>query len=188
MKGPVSTNLKASFLANTKGLTQVQIDWLTRRNGVPPLALAYDGDGYGWPIGAAKVERVGRRFQFRPEDGVGAFVVIARDDLGGPADLVAYEPKAGWTAPWLGAVPLLGLQDLLAQRDDGPLRVHRDMLTWLQDDRAGVVILAPGEARRILEGLTLQADDLAHGEDLRRLLTPPRPRIMVPALSNLEAA
>ncbi len=188
MRGPVSTNLKASFLANTTALKQAHLDWLTRRHGVPSLALAYDGDGYGWPIGAAKVERVGRRFQFRAEDGVGAFVAIARDDMGDPADLIAYEPKAGWTAPWLGAVPLLGLHDLLAQRDDGPLRVHRGMLEWLKDNRTGVVVLAPGEARRVLEGMTLQADDLDHGEELRRLLTPPRPRIVVSAPSLSEAA
>ncbi len=188
MKGPTSTNLKASFLANTTALKQVHLDWLTKRHSIPSLALAYDADGYGWPIAAAKVERVGRRFQFRAEDGVGAFVVIARDDMGDSADLVAFEPKAGWTAPWLGHVPMLGLHDLLAQRDDGPLRVHRGMLEWLQDDRAGVVILAPGEARRILEGQTLQADDLDHGEELRRLLTPPRPRIVVPASSDQKAA
>lgn len=180
MKDPTSTNLKAAFCANTTALTSAQIQWLSVRHGVPSLALAYDGDGFGWPIGAAKVEKVGRQFQFRPEDGVGAFVAIARDDLGAAADLIAYEPKAGWTAPWLGTVAMLGLQDVLSQRDDGPLRVHRGMLDWLQNDRVGVVILVPSEARRVLEGLTLQAADLDHGGELRRLLTPPRPRIVVP--------
>ncbi len=184
----VSTNIKASFLANTTTLKQTHLDWLTKRHSVPPLALAYDGDGFGWPIGVSKVEKVGRRFQFRPEDGAGAFVVIARDDAGDVADLVAWEPKAGWTVPWLGEVPMLGMQDVLAQRDDDPLHVHRGMLEWLQDDRTGVVILVPGEARRILEGTTLRADDVGHGEDLRRLLSPPRPRIVVSASSNRQAA
>lgn len=184
-----TSNLKAVFCRNTTALTDAQVAWLTKRQGVPPLALAYDADGYGWPIGAAKIEQVGRRFEFRPEDGVGAFVVIARDEAGDAADLVAWEPKGDWTAPWLGDVPLLGMQDLLAQRDDGPLRVHHGVLKWLQDSRNGVVVLAPAHARRILDGLTLEADDIEHGVALRRSLTAPPPRVVVrAAVTSSEVA
>ena len=177
-------NLAEAFFANTGPLRQAHIDWLVIRHGVPGMALACDGDGDGWLLATAKVERVGQRFHFRPEDGTGAFAIVARDDVGWGVDIVAWEPRAGWVAPWLGEVPALGLQDLLAQRNGGPLRVHRGVLEWLRDGRNGLVILAPADCRRLLGNLTVQADDVEHGTDLRRILTAPTPRIVVSASSN----
>ncbi len=188
MEGAPDT-IGEAFFANVRPLDQRQIDWLTQRHGVPVMALAGDGDGTGWCLATARVERVGRRFDFRPEDGVGAFVTVARDEDGWGVDLVAWDPKGEWITPWVGGeVAVLGQHELLAPRLGEPLAVHRDALSWLRAGRSGVVILPPASARRLLENLPLQADDVQHGEELRRLLTPPRPRIMVPALSNLEAA
>ena len=189
MMGAVPDTIGAAFFANVRPLDQRQIDWLVRRHGVPVMALAEDGDGIGWGLATAKVEKVGRRFDFRPEDGVGAFVTVARDEDGWGVDLVAWDPKAEWILPWIGGeVAMLGQHELLMPRMDEPLAVHRDALSWLCAGRSGVVILAPAPARRLLENMPLQADDIAHGEELRRLLTPPRPRIMVKARSNEQVA
>ncbi len=178
---PDPDDIALEFFARTRRLSRVQLDWLMTRHGVPPLALAGDGDGNGWMIATARVERVGRRFAFRPEDGSEALIVVARDELGADLDLVAWSPRGGWTAPWIGDAGLLGLQDLLSQRFVDPLRVCADFLSWLKGGRNGVLILDPREARRHLAGLTLMADDLEHGAKLKRLLEGPAPRIVVPA-------
>ncbi len=184
---PHPDDIAAAFFIRTRGLDQRQIDWLIRRHGVPVLALAEDGDSDGWAIGSAKVEKVGRRFEFRPEDGDEALIVVARDELGHDLDLVAWSPRGGWTAPWIGNAGLLGLQDLLSVRFVDPLAVRRDFLSWLRADRTGIVILDQRVARRELAGLMLQAEDLEHGLALRRLLEGPPPRIVVPT-SPVERA
>ena len=175
------------FFARTGSPTQAQIDWL-KRHGAAGMTLIRDGDGDGFPLGVARVERVGRHFGFRDEDGAGAFVFVARDEDGEPADLVAWEPRTNWVAPLNGWVALLGQHEVLAPRMGGPLAVHRDALGWLRGDRAGVVILNKARARLLLEGQTLEAEDVEHGHELRRILAAPEPRIVVPTAAIRRAA
>ncbi len=120
-------SLLDEFLARTGSPTQSQLDWL-KRQGVPTMTPVCDGEGDGSPLGVARVEQVGKRFAFQEEDGASACAFIARDEDGEPADIVAWAPRAGWTASWRGHVAVLGQHEILMPRMGEPLPVHRDVL------------------------------------------------------------
>jgi len=66
---------------------------------------------------------------------------------------------------------------------NGPLRIFRHPLQWLQAECDGIVILKPEIAWRELEGVLVAAEDEVHAEEIERLLTPPKSptKIIFPA-------
>lgn len=181
----------ADFFQNTTSPAQDVIDFLVVRNCVPISALSFDSDGRPSVFGTASVSLDGKLFDFATpgiEDSAKALVFVARDRCGDPRDLVAWAPRGHRVASHYGRAALLGEHELDAPRLAGPLRVHRDVLSWLQAGRTGVVIIDRRRAWRALEGVTVAAEDLEHGLELRKALTAPAPRIVVPAPVERAAA
>ena len=185
--GSEPADLAVAFFASTVNPKQTQLAMLVDRLGVPATALANDNDGEGFAIGVAKIEKTGRRFEF-VEDGSNAVVIVARDEAGEPADLVAWLPNEGWFGAWFDALPLLGMHDLFAPRLGEPLPVFLDILDWFRAGRAGVVILDRKHAWRALEGVTVAAANIDDGIALRSILETPKPKIVVRASADTRIA
>jgi hypothetical protein len=120
-----------------------------------------------------------------------AFIFLARDELGDPCDLVAWEPASARVAGWSGRASLLGLEDLWAPRIayDGALAIYETPLEWLKANRQGVVIVAPERAAPALrEAEHLCAPSARYGLYLRSFLAVRPPRIVVPKASLRTAA
>ena len=150
------------FFSNTRGLRQPEIDWLLAQ-GVPALALAKDHGEIGFVIAASKVVFGDSHFDFADDDaehGVAALIMVARDENGDVADLVAWRPRDQLIAPYLGAVSMLGQHNVGMPRLGEPLLVHPEPLNWLRAARDGVVVLNPQHAWAILA----DAGDLPGGE------------------------
>lgn len=179
-------DIVAQFFSHAFNPKQSQIDRLLGM-GVSIQALANDTDGQGLAIGVARVEKCGRRFEF-VEDGANAVVVVARDEEGTAADLVAWMPNEGWFGPWLDTLPLLGMHNLFAPRLGDPLPAFLDPADWFRADRDGVVILNRQHAWRLLEGVTVAASTVEDGVKLRKVLETPKPKIVVRALPEVKAA
>jgi hypothetical protein len=120
-----------------------------------------------------------------------AMIFIARDGFGEISDLVAWSPKSGRLAAWLGAACLLGGENIFLPRLNpvGALIVHRSPLEWLQAGRKGVVIVDDIAAGDLLS-LTgpLEVRDRGYGAHLRRALARPAPRIVIAPPSLARAA
>jgi hypothetical protein len=87
------------------------------------------------------------------EPGMAALIVPACED-GAIVDLVAQRLGDGRVLSRLGAVDLLGWDELQLARDSGgPLLVYRDVLTWLRGHGRGAVVLDWRSAHRHLDGL-----------------------------------
>jgi hypothetical protein len=111
-----------------------------------------------------------------------AILLLARDDLDDPCDIVAWEPKTGRLALWLGRVSMLGQGNLYGWRLGKPLVVHETPLEWLQAGRDGVFVIDPQGASRMLrmvEPLGVKSSQFGHR--LQAALTIRAPRIMVAA-------
>jgi hypothetical protein len=112
-----------------------------------------------------------------------SMLFLARDDLGDPCDIVAWEPRTQRLAAWWGAPPLLGMEHLLGPRLDphGALKVFTDPAEWLLNERNGVVIVNPAAAAPLLRAAEpLEASSAAFGRRLAELINPKLPRILVP--------
>jgi hypothetical protein len=112
-----------------------------------------------------------------------AMLLLARDDLDDPCDIVAWEPRTKRVAAWCSALPLLGMEQLPAPRLDphGALKVFADPAEWLLHERDGVVIVNPERAAPLLRlAEPLQANSTAFGRRLAELINPKPPRILVP--------
>ena len=173
----------AVFFANTYVPRQVTINYL-RSRGVPANALAHDGDGGGYAVGTARVSFVGRYFDF-DDAGIYALVVIARDEFGDAADLVAFDKRN--IATRLGRCCLLGETEVAEHLRLDPMAVHRTPLEWLCAGRRGVVILHPGRARWLLQDLGLLAHDVDHGVELQHVLSGPVADIRIRNSPKVEA-
>lgn len=87
------------------------------------------------------------------EPGMAALIVPACEE-GAIVDLVAQRLGDGHLLSRLGAVDLLGWDELQIARDRrSPLLVYRDVLTWLRGQGRGTVILDWARAHRHLDGL-----------------------------------
>lgn len=163
---------------------QAQIDRLLGA-GVAPLALARDPDEYGYTVAVERVVFDGNRFDFaRDLDDTGAamaLLIAARDEAGDITDIVATRPSAGQIASWLGRVGLLGEQNLWAPRlGSDAITIHPDVISWLADERRGVVVVDADKAKRLLaDAGPLLAASIEHGCALRTALTIPAPPIRV---------
>lgn len=113
--------------------------------------------------------------------GEGALIFLGREADGPPIDLVAWRPKAGTLATWLGRAALLGSPYAPRLRADRALPVWRSPLDWLKASRSGVCIVHQERSALLLEGLgPLLAEDVDHGMALSGSLAIPAPRILVP--------
>jgi hypothetical protein len=115
------------------------------------------------------------------EDGVPAFVFLARDEFGDACDLVAWAPGEARVAVWLGRASMLGLDQLWQPRlmQEGALPVCETPLEWLRAERRAVVILDPTRARWSLYRTNLIVSDVAFGCRVREALRWPAPQIFV---------
>jgi hypothetical protein len=153
------------------------------RLGVPAPAIIWPD----LPARAHVVFRTGKpQFDFatdlpadRDDEAVSAIVLLALDEEGYAADLVAWTTKPNRIASWFGAVSVLGAENLLAPRLQAGLKVFRDPLEWLKGERDGVVIVDPEEAKWSLVGELLIVSDGRFGHDLREKLSLPQPRIAI---------
>jgi hypothetical protein len=127
-------------------------------------------------VGIARADIANGRFDFS-EDGDAAFISPCHElrddgladlpyaaDVAEPfpytTDLCAWRPNAPHVfGRWKGAALVLGEPELRAATDAGaPVRVFRD----------------PLRAEFFSLGLPVVADDVGHGQELRRILTPPQ--------------
>ncbi|TXN38972.1 hypothetical protein FV232_00975 [Methylobacterium sp. WL30] len=177
-------------------LRAVDLDWL-RGQGLTGCLTAW-GPAHRFDV--LLRDRVafmrGRRFEFlrhlQGEDveRVVAYTLLARDAGGAPLDVVAWHPRTGRVATWLGRTGLLGLEHPCPATADDPLIVFPDPLTWLAGSRRGVVVVDERLARPdLLEAGSIQAADIAHGAKLKAMLERVRlPRITVPTSSIRSVA
>lgn len=177
--------------ARGAGLRRADFAWLLSQD-VPGRLTAWASAGvFDVLLRDAVSFRRGRRFEFarylRGEDDerVAAYTLLARDEDGAAVDVIAWHPRTGRMASWLGRTGLLGLDYPCPATREDPLVVYPDPLVWLADGRRGVVVVDERLARpALLEAGTIRAFDIAHGEKLKAMLEQVRlPRILVPAAS-----
>jgi hypothetical protein len=156
-------------------VSDIQRQWMLGQ-GVPANVLA-SGDA---PVFARVWFDEGGLFEMDAE-GEGALIFLAREAAGPPMDLVAWQPKAGRLATWLGRAAILGNPYAPRLRADRALPVWRSPLGWLKGSMAGVCIVHEERSALLLEGLgPLLAEDVEHGVALSGSLAIPAPRILVP--------
>lgn len=106
-----------------------------------------------WGFGCVVAEQDTWRPAGDEEPRTAALIVPACEE-GAIVDLVAQRLGDGRVLSRLGAVDLLGWDELQIARDrGGPLLVYRDILTWLRGHGRGTVILDWARAHRHLDGL-----------------------------------
>jgi hypothetical protein len=153
------------------------------RLGVPAPAIIWPD----LPARAHVVFRAGKpQFDFaadlptdREDEAVSAIILLALDEEGYAADLVAWTTTPYRIASWFGAAPILGAENLLAPRLQTGLKVFPDPLAWLKGERDGVVIVDPEDAKWSLVGELLIVSDGGFGRELREKLSLPQPRIAI---------
>jgi hypothetical protein len=154
------------------------MDWLKGR-GVITGAITNP-----WPIGETNVSFDGGSFDADPDGRPAAILGVI--DGGRLVDLATWDTETGRTGTWLGQGFALGQDQILNAATwflDGNLMIHRSPLGWLQNGRKGIVILDPRRAWCWLQDAPrLLCEDEAHGEEIERLIDPPKPRaqILVP--------
>ena len=122
-----------------------------------------------------------------------AFLFLVEDDGGDPLDIVAWTPTSNRhrLATWAGRAWGLGRDEAFVPRvaEHDALPIHRDPLAWLRAGRRGCVILRPRLAADVLcDASPLLAEDTEHGVQLRRELSRPAPRIIVPSGTQRRTA
>ena len=180
--GFTPAEIRQSYLDYGAKLKQAEIDALVGRLGIPIMGLAHDPDDYGFAVASARIDRLeDGRFEFAEYEGEPALIVLARDEWNEIADIVALKRNEP-LRPWIGAISMLGRQNVTAPRLLGPhLTVHRDGFAWLKDERHGVALIDDARAAIELRDFgPFAAEDIETGLRLRALLTPPSPEIFVP--------
>jgi hypothetical protein len=120
-----------------------------------------------------------------------AYIFVARNEFGDLWDLVAWQPKSGRLASWLGRASLLGGENVFRPRlsANGGIVVHDSPLSWLCAKRTGIVILHAGRAAGLLCDVgPLIVSDRARAGRLRTSLTRKPPRILVAPQNVARAA
>ncbi len=168
-------------------LRQADLDRLKAAD-VPIMALVQSRFGQGRCLKRARVvlDSGGKRFEFERIsryhiDADPAFIVLALDLDGQPADLMAWRPDPrGFLASWTGRAPLLGAEQLEMPRLGEPLRVHETPLEWLRDGRQGVVVVDPKMAApALIDAAPLAVSTPAFAVRLRSMLHRAPPKIVV---------
>lgn len=175
--------------ARGSGLRGADFAWLLAQ-GIPGKISAWRcAGGFDLLLRDSVVFGRGQRFEFArflrdpEEDRVAAYTLLARDAGGAALDVVAWHPRTGRLATWLGRAGLLGLEHPCPGTAEDPLIVYRDPAAWLEDQRRGVVVVDERLARaELLDAGTIMAADIAHGTALEAMLSKVRlPSILVPA-------
>ena len=134
------------------------------------------------PLRAARVAFRGtsHMFDFDP-DGEPAFVALAHDLNGEPADLVAF--RGGRIACHFGRAVALGQEQLPFGNTPPPIAIHRSPIGWLRDGRTGLVVIHPARLADLLVefGVSVVSEDGKHTGELRKLLARPQPTIVRPS-------
>ncbi|WP_201835029.1 hypothetical protein [Microvirga zambiensis] len=165
-------------------LTPREVEELERL-GIPPDALAGP-----IPVVSSTVNFDGDRFEFEhhhhryADKGARAFIFLITNQWDEAIDIVAWSPSAEKLATWLGRGWALGQEKVYAPRliDHAGIQVHRSLAGWLQAYRDGICLIRPQAAAHYLDDAgPLLAEDEEHGEELDRVLTRPKPRILIPS-------
>ena len=138
-------------------LKQIDLTWLLSK-GIAPASII------GSPMAADELCRARVTYSqcgrfFDPceaggdtGDAVTAYIWVARDNIGDPADAVAWHPRTGRLALHGGGVPLVGAENVLCPRMDDALCVFDNPVSWLADGRRGALLL-PGRDAEAVEAL-----------------------------------
>ncbi len=104
------------------------------------------------------------------------------------ADLIAWSAKRNRVATWLGALPMLGMEQAQWRPEDtGPLPVHRKPSSWFRAGRRGVIILDYWSAASWLHHAPpLLVSTPIDGAVLRDNLTIPAPKIVVGEVASVN--
>lgn len=160
------------------------------RKGVPADVLAGPV-----PVRVGHVHFDATGFEFdhhtNKEAGARAYLFLITDHQGIARDVVAWAPEMKRLATWLGRAWALGEEHVFAPRltEHQALPVWRSPINWLRAGRKGVCLVRPEAAVHYLcDAGPLLAEDAVHGAELKKLLTRPAPRIIVPASSTRKAA
>ena len=173
------------YARHCKDLTPKEVATLAGKGVHPDIVGWMEGH---FAVKAAPVRWEGEQwFDFAPDDGQRAAIIVCLDEHRQPADLAAWSPADDRVGLRWGNVAMIGQEQVHAPRLDGDkLWVHPSPLDWLAHRRAGVVILSHEAARPILVGASplavKTASFRAHLEDKWRA-----PRVQVFDLGVAEA-
>jgi len=121
-------------------------------------------------------------FHLSDDDGAGpALVFLARDDLNGPDDFVAWSPRQKRLASWYDT-PILGAEQLYAPRIelDGALKIYESPMGWLRNGRDGVVVINQRRAAWILFRVgPFVAETAEHARLVAAIVDMPPPVVLV---------
>lgn len=161
--------------------------------GIDSLAIetSDDGTGLGLQRDDVVLDAGRRRFEFARYSRAAwlaepAIIVLAFDEHAGPLDLVAWRGEQ--IASWLGRAPMLGWEQLAVARLTEPFPVFRDVLSWLKNDRYGIV---PVDFKRAAGLLRDEAHLSVESADHRReIVNAMKPRLPVVEIrqAQMEAA
>jgi hypothetical protein len=116
------------------------------------------------------------------ENAIGAVLILARDIMGDPQDVIAWNAKTGLLRSLYGRARVLGEDEVLMPRLDcgGCIRIWRNPLDWLRARRRGVVLLnGITSASLLAEVGSLVVDDAAHRREVLRVIARPLPLIHI---------
>jgi hypothetical protein len=184
--GPASFPEEVILTEHLRGraLTQSEIKRFASK-GVSELALCEP-----WPVLSDRVIFNGKGlFDFAREiDDEGAVncFTIAVTGTSGVVDIAAWQPVTRRIALLLGRGFALGENQLWDPRfNDEPVMVWRSPFGWLRSCHEGLVILRPRAAHFYLGHLpALAVEDVEHGEELEKLLFPPKPSAQIMVLAG----
>ncbi len=158
-------------------------------HGVPPVAgIAGRSDALKRVSG-----QIGPDGWFDPDpDGAGHVAILVCTFPADPVDVAVWQPRSTRLGSYMGRAFALGedqIENPATYFADGGLAVHRTPLDWLRAGRQGICIIRHARAHiRLRHVPKLIAADVAHGRELRRLLTPKLPEIFVHARERRAAA
>lgn len=124
-----------------------------------------------WPVFADRVVFADKTFHFARdtgEDGELAFTLAVLSD-DGFVDIVAWHPRTGRQAIWLGNGFALGERQINYPDPQAKgLLIHRSPMSWLRAGRSGIVILRDDFAAQLLARVPiLIAEDSVHQRELQ---------------------
>jgi hypothetical protein len=173
---PSGGSLGRKHLEQHQTLDQQTIDWLADE-GVSAHAMSMP-----WSVMMARV-RFGRDGRFNVDaDGVSvlSFAII---DHGEIVDIACWHVESGRLATWFGRGCCLGegqVHQSASYMFGASLPVYRRPLSWLRNNRRGIVIVDARFAYATLAHVPrLQAEDAAHRQEVNQLLQPPQPRVRI---------
>jgi hypothetical protein len=113
-------------------------------------------------------------------------LILIFDCWGQAIDIAGWNPHSGRFGTWRNRAWALGEGSAFAPRlsEHGALPMWRTPLNWLVACRKGVVLFQPRLAAAFLcDAGPLLAEDLEHAHELKKQLTRPSPRILIPSCS-----